>query len=71
MGTALMVAAERSAVQRAAGGYHTDRAEGRVSASESQNRPDPAAPLQRLVRRRFLLTTGYVVIHYSKSSNAI
>ena len=47
-----MVAVQRSGVQRAAGRYHADRSEQALTAYESQNRPDPAAPLQRLVGRR-------------------
>lgn len=43
-------AAQRFGVQRAAGRYHTDRSEWHYIASGTQNRPDPVAPLQRLVR---------------------
>jgi hypothetical protein len=41
--------AQRLGFQQAAGMYHIDRSERYFMASEPQNRPDPAAPLQRHV----------------------
>ncbi len=47
-----MVCAQRLGVQRAAGMNRADISERPFLAPASQNRPDPAAPLQRLVRQR-------------------